>query len=358
MIMCQTDQIRRHFKGIIDSTLREGFQFRSANFSPEDMERIFNLLECIGIDYIEVGNPASKIVRGLIAPLLQNRTNRSPRVLSHIRNHTGDLRQALGCGVEGINILCTLDPDRLNNMGVSRIEYLKRLRLNIRTAVAAGLEVRLGIEAFFDQPLARCKDIIALSESEKVARICLSDTLGRAMNWEVYKRISSLRILYTVDFEVHLHNDLGHAVSNALAALTAGANWIDTSLLGIGERTGITPLSSLLINLHMLDPRLVDRYRLNMLTEAENHISNLCGIETPVNLPTNRVNGFAHKAGIHLDAILALGPQKYEPLAPELIGNQRKLITNTPISGKTTSKDIHRFELQQAKNKLRDDLPE
>lgn len=351
MIMCQTEQIRRHFKGIIDSTLREGIQFRSANFDLEDMEHIFILLGRIGVDFIEVGNPVSEAVRSLIVPLLQNRPHSFPRVLSHIRNHVRDVREALACGVDGINVLCSIDPDRLKNMGLSRNEFLKRLRRNIRTATNAGLEVRLGIEAFFDQPLERSQDVIALAESEKVSRICLPDTLGRAMNWEVYERISSLRAHTAVEFEVHMHNDLGHAVSNALAALAAGANWIDTSLLGIGERTGITPLSSLLINLHMIDPQLTDRYQLHILTEAENHISNICGIETPVNLPTNTQNGFAHKAGIHLDAIIALGPHKYEPLAPDLIGNRRKLIINTPISGKTTSKDVRRFELNQVKTK-------
>lgn len=345
MIMCQTAQIRRFFKGIIDSTLREGCQFRSADFALKDMEKIFFILGSMGIDYIEVGNPAAAAVRSMLVPLLRDRPHKAPRVLSHIRNHSGDLRAAADCGVDGINILCSVDPDRLSDFGINRMEYLQRLQTNIRTAAEEGLEVRFGIEAFFEQPLDRCMDIIALADSEKISRLCFSDTLGSALNWEVYERISHLRSLTGIDFEVHLHNDLGHAVSNALTALAAGANWVDTSLLGIGERTGITPLSTLLINLHLIDPGLTARYELHTLTSAENYVSALCGIETPVNLPTNTQNGFAHKAGIHLDAILSLGPEKYEPLDPELIGNQRNLIVNTPISGKTTAGDVHIFEM-------------
>ena len=64
------------------------------------------------------------------------------------------------------------------------------------------------------------------------------------------------------DIEVHFHNDLGHAVSNAFAALEAGANYVSTSLLGIGERTGITPTSSLLVNLYVLDAASPGRYDL------------------------------------------------------------------------------------------------
>jgi isopropylmalate/homocitrate/citramalate synthase len=168
--------------------------------------------------------------------------------------------------------------------------------------------------------------------------------LGRAMNSEVYKTIKILRNYFTADFEVHLYNDLGHAVSNALYALQAGANWISTSLLGIGERTDITPLSSLLVNLYILDSRISKRYNLQYLTSAENFVSRVCGIEIPLNLMTNRNNGFAHKAGIHLNTLLNFGPQKYELLSPEIIRNRRKLVFNSSISGRTNKIDVMKFK--------------
>ena len=83
------------------------------------------------------------------------------------------------------------------------------------------------------------------------------------MEWEVFRRVRALRRRFPdTDIEAHFHNDLGHAVSNAIVALQAGANWISTSLLGIGERTGITPLSSLLANVLILDAAAAARYKL------------------------------------------------------------------------------------------------
>jgi homocitrate synthase len=346
--MQNTTRIRRFFKGIVDSTLREGFQFRGADFTREDMQDIFGHLAEIGVDYIEVGNPAGSEVRSHIEAMIRRRPNRPSRVLSHIRNHAGDLRAALECGVDGVNILCSVDPERLKAMHLSRDAYLRNLRANLAAAAAAGKETRVGIEDFFNQDPKRSEEIFALAEESGADRVCLSDTLGRALGWEVAGRIREARKRHAIDFEVHFHNDLGHAVSNALIAVESGANWVDTSLLGIGERTGITPLSSFLINLHLIHPDIASRYELTRLTEAECRVSKACRMDMPIHLPTNPFNGFAHKAGIHLDAVLKLGPHKYEPLSPSLIGNRRALVTGTPISGKTTRDHVRDFENRRA----------
>ena len=73
-------------------------------------------------------------------------------------------------------------------------------------------------------------------------------------------------------------------------------------------------------------------------------MSRICDVEMPLNLITNPVNGFAHKAGIHLDALMKFGPQKYESFSPALIGNKRHLIIRSLVSGKTTEQDVHEFE--------------
>jgi len=174
-------------------------------------------------------------------------------------------------------------------------------------------------------------------------RIAAADTLGKTMSWDVYARIAELRRRTAADIEVHFHNDLGQAVSNALAAVRAGANWVSTSLLGIGERTGITPLSSFLASLYVLDPAAADRYGLNWLTPAERYVARICGIAVPIHLMTNPDNGFAHKAGIHLDALIKFGPHKYECLAPSVIGAKRSLVLHPLISGKTRPTDVRAF---------------
>jgi homocitrate synthase len=342
--MNEQRNILNSFRGVIDSTLREGFQFSKADFSLAEQKKIFAYLLGIGVDFIEVANPAKEEIRGTIRELIKLRGKKPVKVLSHIRNHENDVRMSMEAGVDGINILCTVDAERLAAMGKAPESYRETLAANVRTARENGLEVRVGVEDFFGQPAAHSLAVYRLAESLGVNRLALADTLGKAMPWEVARRVRDLRRLVRTPLEVHFHNDLGHAVGNALAALEAGANYVSTTLLGIGERTGITPLSSFLVNLHVIQPRLAQGYDLSLLTEAEMYIARICGIEMPPHLMTNPKNGFAHKAGIHLDALMKFGPQKYEPLPPALIGNRRNMVIRTLLSGKTTAIEVAAFE--------------
>ncbi len=341
--MNQEKQISHNFKGIIDTTLREGLQFSGANFTMDEMKRIFEHLSRMRVEYIEVSNPVKNEIRYMINGLVQSRSGNSPKILAHIRNYERDLERAIECNVDGVNILCSVDPERILAMNMTVQKYKNLLKNNIDSARSHHLEVRVGVEDSINQPFSQCCEIYELAVESGVNRIGVADTLGNSMNWKIYNVIKDLRSRFKTDIEVHFHNDLGHSVSNALAALAAGANWINTSLLGIGERTGITPLSSMLINLHRIDPELISHYNLSLLTVAENYISQVCNIEMPINLATNRVNGFAHKAGVHLDALIKFGPEKYESFSPQLIGNNRNMIINSTVSGKTSCSDVERF---------------
>ncbi len=341
--MKESSLILRNFKGVVDSTLREGLQFSRASFSLDQQKKIFRYLARINVDYVEVGNPIKSEVREMIVEIVRCKKAGSPKILAHVRNHKNDLQQAMDCGVDGVNILCTADPERLEAMRRTPSEYLKSLEQNILSSKSLRQEVRVSVEDSFHQPRRLSGMIYDLADALQVERIGLADTLGKSLSWDVYRRVRSLRHRVRADIEGHFHNDLGHSVSNAVSALMAGANWIDTSLLGIGERTGITPLSSLLINLYILDPEIGDRYNLGLLTAAENYISKICHIEMPLNLATNRRNGFAHKAGIHLDALIRFGPHKYEPLEPQVIGNGRRLLTGSLVSGKTSLAEVEVF---------------
>lgn len=339
--MLTSKNIVKNFKGVIDSTLREGLQFHSANIPAEKQQYIFKLLSNIGVDYIEVGNPMNKEVKRTIQSLFPYKLQ--SKILAHVRNRSTDIQEALDIKVDGVNILFTIDDERINSMRLTFQDYLNNLRSNIQLAQQNNLEVRVSVEDFFNRSLTKAVEVFTVADNYHIHRIGLAETLGKAMNWEIYKRIRTIRQLFSVDIEVHLHNDLGHATSNALWALKAGANWVDTTLLGIGERTGITPLSSFLANLLVIDPQLTKRYNLELLTAAENYLAQLCNVHVPFNLLTNQANGFAHKAGIHLDALIKHGPHKYEIFQPRVFGNKRRLIHSSLISGKTTAEKVKQF---------------
>ncbi len=331
--------IKGNFRGIIDSTLREGLQFRNAEFAPAEQLRILEHLAAIGVEYAEVSNPLVPELFPIIKEMAAIEPGKRPRLLAHIRNNPKDMARAIESGVDGVNVLCTADPERVAALHISFQDYLKRLESLVGAAGKAGLEVRVSVEDIFHQDWGRIADVYILADGLGVARLGIPDTKGTASYWQIVERVGLVRKLVKADLEVHLHNDLGQAVGNAMAALFSGANWIDCTLCGIGERTGITPLSAMLLNLFMVSEDLAGRYELGGLTEAENFVAGLCRVQVPLNLPTNRDNGFAHKAGIHLDAIRQFGPQKYEFVPPGLIGGDRVLVTGSPISGKARFKD-------------------
>ncbi len=107
-----------------------------------------------------------------------------------------------------------------------------------------------------------------------------------------------------------------------LSALEAGATHIDTSILGIGERNGITPLGGLIARIYAVNPELVAKYNLPMLLELDRYIASLVGVDIPFNNYITGFSAFTHKAGIHAKAVLN-NPSTYEILRPEDFGLTR-----------------------------------
>jgi len=135
--------------------------------------------------------------------------------------------------------------------------------------------------------------------------------------------VRRLRQEVDCDIEFHGHNDTGCAVANAFCALEAGATHVDTSVLGIGERNGITPLGGLVARLYVEDPEGVRaRYDLPLLREIENYVASLVEVDVPFNNYITGYTAFTHKAGIHAKAILN-DPSSYEILDPADFGLDR-----------------------------------
>ena len=98
-----------------------------------------------------------------------------------------------------------------------------------------------------------------------VHRVGVADTVGIGNPRQIYDLVSELRRRVKADIEFHGHNDTGCAIANAFAALEAGATHIDTSVLGIGERNGITSLGGLIARIYAINPALVAKYNLPLL---------------------------------------------------------------------------------------------
>jgi homocitrate synthase len=128
--------------------------------------------------------------------------------------------------------------------------------------------------------------------------------------------VRTLRGVVSCDIECHFHNDSGCAIANAYCALEAGATHIDTSVIGIGERNGITPLGGLMARMIVADRDYVKgKYDLHKLKAIEDLVADSVEINIPFNNYITGFSAFTHKAGIHAKAILA-NPSTYEIIDP------------------------------------------
>jgi homocitrate synthase len=171
----------------------------------------------------------------------------------------------------------------------------------------------------------------------------------------VYQLVSGLRRLVKAGIEFHGHNDAGCAIANAYSALEAGATHIDTSILGIGERNGITPLGGLVARMYATNRDIVKKkYKLKKLRKLDEMIANMVGIGIPFNNYITGVTAFTHKAGIHAKAILNQ-PETYEILNPKDFGLTRYISIAHKLTGWNAMKDrAEQIGLQLTDQQLKD----
>lgn len=307
---------------IIESTLREGEQFVNAFFSTEQKVALARLLDEFGVEYLELtspmASPQSREDCAVIAGLGLN-----AKVLTHTRCHPEDARVAVETGVDGVDVVIgTSSHLRRFSHGRTIDEIIAVAREVVPMLREAGVEVRFSTE---DSLRSEPEDLFRVYEAVDalgVHRVGVADTVGIGTPRQIYALVAELRKRVKADIEFHGHNDSGCAIANAYCALEAGATHIDTTVLGIGERNGITSLGGLIARLAAVDPDSVRKYRLPLLREIDQHVAALVGVEVPFNTCITGFSAFTHKAGIHAKAVLN-DPTTYEALRPEDFGLTR-----------------------------------
>ncbi|MDR2051636.1 MAG: homocitrate synthase [Deltaproteobacteria bacterium] len=222
---------------VLDVTLRDGAQAPGFFFSRENKVRLARLLDAAGVSWIEAGIPGmGKEERGDIRAVKQACS--SARVSTWNRARREDIEAALDCGADLLHIC----------MPVSKLHILKKLGMNPEEAAAGYLKCAAracgrgaAVSAGFEDASRADEGFmlrLALSLAEEgVSRIRISDTVGVLTP---LRAASLVRLLAAAvpELEIHAHNDLGMAEANSLCAALAGATYVNTSVLGIGERAG------------------------------------------------------------------------------------------------------------------------
>jgi homocitrate synthase len=319
---------------LIDTTLREGEQFARANFRTEDKLEIARALDTFGVEYVEVTSPAASPQSQRDAQQIV-KLGLGARVITHSRCVVDDVRAALDTGVRGIGLLfATSRILRDSSHGKSIQQIIDAMAPPIELALSAGLEVRFSAEDAFRSEVQDLLAVYRAAERMGVHRVGIADTVGIATPRQAYALFREVRRAVKCDIGFHGHNDTGCAVANAFEAVAAGATHVDVSVLGIGERVGITSLGGFVARMFSLEPQAVaERYRLGQLREVERLIARVTGVDIPFNNFVTGETAYSHKAGMHLKSMMS-NPGSYEIIPPEAFGLSRRLILGSRLTGR------------------------
>jgi len=321
---------------ILDSTLREGEQHPGVSFSNKQRIQIAWMLDSFGVDQIEISpivspdhHEATKIImkQGLKAD-----------IVAHVRAIKSDVDNALDCDTNWV----------ATYMGISDIHLLAKLRISREEAKQRALEVvdyikSHGLKSRFTMEDASRTDPEFLLEMCKemnqrgIERISIPDTVGIMRPRGMYNLV---KMVYDnidnskTSLDVHCHNDVGLALSNALSGCDGGADQIHTTIDGLGERTGIPTLAETAVALNLIY-KSNNSFRLHLLKDLSRTISDYTRIPIHESKPLVGDSAYKHKAGTHLAAILR-NPSAYEIIEPKQVGNRRKIVFGE-LSGKNGS---------------------
>ncbi len=307
---------------IIESTLREGEQFVNAFFTTEQKVQIAHLLDDFGVEYLELTSPCASPQSEADCTTIAN-LGLKAKTLTHVRCHLDDAKRAVDTGVDGVDIVIgTSSYLREFSHGKSIEKIVELAQEVVAYLLTQNVEVRFSTEDSLRSEPEDLFNAYQAVDALGVHRVGVADTVGIGTPRQIYDLVAELRSRVKADIEFHGHNDSGCAIANAYAALEAGATHVDTSVLGIGERNGITPLGGFIARLYATNSELVAKYNLPTIHKLDRLIADLVGVDIPFNNYITGFSAFAHKAGIHAKAVLN-HPSTYEVLKPEDFGLTR-----------------------------------
>ena len=330
-----SEKDKKHIK-ILDSTLREGEQHPGVSFSNKQRIQIAWMLDSFGVDQIEISPIVSLDHREATKIIL--RQGLKADIVAHVRAIKSDVDIAMDCGATWV----------ATYLGISDIHLSSKLRISREEAKIRALDVAdyiksHGLKSRFTMEdasrtdpeflLDMCKEI----NNRGIERISIPDTVGIMRPRGMYNLV---KLVYGIidksksSLDVHCHNDVGLALSNALSGCDGGADQIHTTIDGLGERNGIPTLAETAVALNLLYKSDND-FRLHMLKDLSKTISDYTKIPVHESKPLVGDSAYKHKAGTHLAAILR-NPSAYEIIEPRQVGNRRKIVFGE-LSGKNGS---------------------
>ena len=324
---------------ISDTTLRDGAQAEGISFSLDDKLQMARELDDLGVSWIEAGNPAAN---PLDASFFEAMRSRPPLRHARLSAFGSTCRPYVKADQdEALRVLLRVCASQRTIFGKSSLrqvelvlhcsgeENLRMIRESISFLRQSGNPVWFDAEHFFDGFRENREYALKTLQAAVAAgadRIILCDTNGGAMPDQIASAVTEVRKLLSIPLGIHCHNDCGLAAANSLSAVSVGCDLVQGTIGGVGERCGNADLCTLipLISLKLGIPCLPEG-NLARLTHLSRVAAEIMNIAPNESAPFVGYSAFAHKGGMHIDAILK-DRSTYEQVDPELVGNQRRFL--------------------------------
>jgi 2-isopropylmalate synthase len=332
---------------VFDSTLRDGAQAEGVSFSVEDKIKIVKALDELGVSYVEAGNPGSnpkdleffERIKGVKLNNTVIAAFGSTRRRGISPSDDSNLQALLGAGTDVVAIFGkSWDFHVTDIINATLSENTEMIYDTIAYLKEHDKYVVFDAEHFFDGYKNNSEYAMkTLSAAVQAGAdcLCLCDTNGGAFPDEVYEITKNVVEKFGVTVGIHAHNDCGMAVANAVMAVKAGAEHVQGTFTGFGERCGNTNLSTVIPDLQVkLDYNCIPEENMVKLTHTAREVSEIANLKLPIREPFVGKCAFAHKGGMHIDGVCK-NSKSFEHIDPTIVGNERKFLTSE-VAGRTT----------------------
>ena len=342
---------------IFDSTLRDGAQARGINYSLSDKMHMLELLDSLGVDYIEAGNPASnpkerrffeeavkmELKHAKLVAFGSTRRKNTP-----VEEDAG-VKALMDAGTSAVAVFGKAwDLHALEVIGTTLEENLSMIYDTLLYLKQSGREVIFDAEHFFDGYKANpdyALEVLKTAARAGADTIVLCDTNGGTMPHELEEAVKASLAAVDVKLGIHAHNDTELAVANSIIAVRLGVRHVQGTLLGYGERNGNARLSSIIPNLQLKMGYECIGDNISKLYAVAREAAEITNLPFDETLPYVGRNAFAHKGGMHIDG-LRKAKGSFEHIEPSLVGNSREFLLSE-VAGRSAMAE-----------KLKDEFPE
>jgi homocitrate synthase NifV len=309
---------------IDDTTLRDGEQTAGVVFANDEKIHIAKMLDKVGVHQIEAGIPAmGGDEKNAIKAITSLNLNCS--ILGWNRAVISDIDDSIECGVDAVAISISASDIHIEHkLRKSREWVLDSVKTSVDHAKKYNLYVSVNAE---DASRADMEFLLQFARTARdlgADRMRYCDTLGILDPFETFMRVKTIIDIVGIDVEMHTHNDFGMAIANAIAGVKAGANYINTTINGLGERAGNAAFEEFVMALKYLEN--VDLgIDTHLFRDISEYVAIASGRFIPTWKPIVGANLFVYESEIRASTTLK-DPKTFELFGPEDVGLERKLI--------------------------------